>query len=260
MTAKARPLRGAVRDGLMSWCADQPTDGSSVSTVILPGLGVARYLLPAARLLAQESSGQTVLVSPPGQAGSDHPGSPVDVAGAIDAVTRWVDLHAPGTVVVMGHSTGCVIAAGLGQNLGQRCARLVLASPVVDPDRSSWPTLARRLIQAGRFEHPFMIGSQLYDWALSRASLATFMRSCRTVDLLREVDRADRPTVVVRAEHDPMASYEWCSELAMGRLGGAARTFVTVPGLGHAFPYRQPDALIAALRVGDAALRLRARG
>jgi pimeloyl-ACP methyl ester carboxylesterase len=245
-------LRGARRDGLMSWfSAVEPTEDTT-TIVLIPGLAVARYLLPAARCLATCSAGPTVLVSPPGFAGSPMI-CDATVPSHTKALLDWIQRSIPGRVLCVGHSTGCLLAAGVAAGLGPRCVMLAAVSPVFDPGRSSWPQLGYRFLADGRFESPVMFAVQAGEWARGGRGVMPFLRSCRSADLAAMIDRAAAPTLIVRSEKDSLSRYEWACELA-SRPAPDQRVMVTAPEPGHAFVYRRPAQLAQALRTGSAAL------
>ena len=63
--------------------------------------------------------------------------------------------------------------------------------------------------------------------------------------LVGKLKRMPVPVLLVRGEHDPIATQEWIEE--MGRLIPNAET-VVIPGAGHTPNFDEPDELAALVR------------
>src|SRR4051794_41377785 len=77
--------------------------------VVLPGLAVANYLLPAVRALGSWTRAH--LVELPGFSGSGEPPHPLDVPQFADALAQWLAGSGLDRVVLAGHSSGTQVAA-----------------------------------------------------------------------------------------------------------------------------------------------------
>jgi pimeloyl-ACP methyl ester carboxylesterase len=219
---------------------------SRAPIVALPGLGVSRYLREACVQLARRSGRQVLLVEPPGfGANADALSAVVTVSSVADRLRTW--LTAMGPVLLVGQSTGCLVAARLARMpAGPDIRALALVSPVFDPASATLCRAGRRLVVDGRWE-PWWLGpSELPEWVRNSRSLPSFLRSCLSESLDGHLDAVCCPIVFARGERDPLSRHEWAAQLAEGR----GRTLVIVPGGSHTYMAARPAALADSLEVG----------
>ena len=211
-------------------------------TVVVPGLGVSRYLRPASAALADATGTPVWLVDPPGFGGSDQPVGPVSVAAAAAGLVGWLaELRQP-VSRLLGQSTGCLVAAVMaGRSPVQR---LVLCSPVIDPTQRSLARFVASAVRDAPRESPRLAVEEIPQWWQDRRRLWPYLRSCLGTALEPLLDPVTADVTVVRGERDPLSRHTWAAELAE-RSGGS---LVTVPGGSHTFMYTRPDLLVRALR------------
>src|SRR4051794_33032080 len=80
--------------------------------VVLQGMTVSDYLLPACAALAEWT--EVHLLDLPGYAGSGQPTRWLDVRGYGETVVHWLEASGVGRAVVVGHSSGTQVAAWAG--------------------------------------------------------------------------------------------------------------------------------------------------
>lgn len=142
----------------------------------------------------------------------------------------------------MGHSASCPVIVELAAR-ERRVRGLVLVGPTTDPTVASWPRILLQWLRTAPHE-------SLWEAPV----LFRQYRRTGVVSLLRGMDRLRRhrtdttvagldvPVIIIRGEHDHIASASWCDELA-ARSGGSV---TTGPGAGHMVPLTHPHL------VGDA--------
>jgi pimeloyl-ACP methyl ester carboxylesterase len=222
------------------------SNGSRMPIVSLPGFGVSRYLHESCGLLARRSGRQVLLVEPPGfGANADVLPASVTVPLVADRLRPW--LSAMGPVLLLGQSTGCLVAARLARAAaGLEIGALAVVSPVFDPASATLGRAARGLLVDGMWE-PWWLGPmELPEWVRNARALPTFLRSCLSESLEEHLDTARCPVVIVRGGLDPLSRHEW-----VARLGdNQQRTLVSVPGGSHTFIAARPAVLADSLAVG----------
>lgn len=204
--------------------------------VIVPGLAVRRYVLPAAGRLA--GMGVEVDLRPaPGA-----PGQPADLEQyGVGLALRLGDAPpTPWSGFSVG-SQGAAIAAAC-RPAGVR--HLVLVSPTVPPQsRSSWRQLLR-WAAAGRLESPRLLGQQLSEWARAGpASVIGGLASAQRVVLEDVLAEVTCPVTVVYGEDDEVSSPSYAAFLAAKH---GARLII-LPEATHSWPFRDPDRFAAVV-------------
>lgn len=125
----------------------------------------------------------------------------------------------------------------------RRVRGLVLVGPTTDPTAASWPRILVQWLRTA--PHESLWEAPVLTRQYRRTGAASLLRG---MDRLRRhrTDTAlaalELPVVIVRGEHDHIASAPWCDELA-ARSGGSV---TTAPGAGHMVPLTHPHL------VGDA--------
>jgi pimeloyl-ACP methyl ester carboxylesterase len=213
--------------------------------VLVQGLGVADYLLPALAELGRITRAH--LLDLPGLAGAGDPPHPLRLAGYAAAVTDWLAARATGPVLLAGHSAGTQIAARVAAAGGASGVRgLVLASPTIDPVARSWPRLCARFLRDGRHETAGLTRCHLPEWR--RAGIRRLYRL--TADTLADrlevtLARVEVPVLVLRGAGDRLSTRRWARELATS--AAPVGRYVELPGA-HSFVWDHPDAWVAPVR------------
>jgi pimeloyl-ACP methyl ester carboxylesterase len=115
-----------------------PADGTRHGTALLvPGLGLPRYLLPLARLQAAQGV-ETVVLDALAWRGRGQRATPT-IAGLAEVTAAWLQRREPDPLVVMGHSTGSQVALETVLRIqGTRGdLALVMAGPTFQPGQRS---------------------------------------------------------------------------------------------------------------------------
>lgn len=223
-------------------------DVRAVDVVVVPGLGGSRYLRPSVAATGHRGV-RCWLVDPPGfgRSGNSPAYRPPTVPGLAAAVVAWLDARADehagvDRLVLVGHSSGAQVAARAVAQLaarGDTPARLVLASPTVDPAFRSLPRLLARCLADSRREPRSLIRTQFPEWRRAGPRrLLGLLRAIRAEDELAQVlTGVSCPVTVVRGGDDPLNTPEWALRLA----DGPDRDLIELLGLPHAFPYVDPD-------------------
>ena len=190
--------------------------------VLVPGLGVRRYLSAAADALGSRGFDARLLPAP---GSTSAPADLREYGGWLASRSRCD--------VLLGLSVGAQAAALAAR--GQDVGRLVLSGPTVDPRVRSAPRLLGAWLR-GLPREPARLGlEQLPDWVDAGARrLATTFRSALAVPTERVLDGVRAPVTIVRGTHDVVTSHAWAAALA---AGGAGRELVLVPGATHSWPY-----------------------
>lgn len=210
--------------------------------ILLHGLGIGgRYMLPLGRRLARHFP--VFIPDLPGYGDSSMPARLLTLPELADVLRGWMEAIGVARAAVIANSFGCQVAVELAVLHPAAVERLVLQGPTVDvAARSLWAQFLRLLANARREPHG-MGAIARRDWA--RVGLRRFIAMARQAIADRMEDKLPRvaaPTLVVRGEHDPLASPAWV-ELVAGRLPRGR--LVTVAGASHTLNFFHPDALAA---------------
>jgi hypothetical protein len=193
--------------------------------VIVPGLAVRTYALPA--VAALRGAGHDVELLPaPGWRG---------VPDRVQDYGRWLADRLNGEQsdvdVLVGLSVGtqaAAVAAAAG-----RVEQLLLVSPTVDPVRRTRRKLVATWLRDDHHPDSPSLALQLPDW--SRAGLRRLYRclvSAVEVRLEDELDRVTAPITIIHAGWDNMTGYDFAAALA-SRHGAA---LLELPAAPHSWP------------------------
>jgi pimeloyl-ACP methyl ester carboxylesterase len=213
------------------------------SIVVLQGMTVSDYLLPACAALARWT--EVHLLDLPGYAGSGQPTRWLDVAGYGEAVAHWLDASGLERPMVVGHSSGTQVAAWTGLLRPDVVCGIGLASPTIDPSVRSLPKLLYHWRLDARAPSPGLEESHLPEWKRAGPRGIAHLIKVHLRDRLEEqVARLPMPVQALRATDDRLSTDEWMDELV--RVGKDT-TWTAMPGA-HAFVWRYPEAWSAPLR------------
>jgi pimeloyl-ACP methyl ester carboxylesterase len=225
-------------------------DVPAPDVVVVPGLGVSAYLRPSVAATGARGV-RCWLVDPPGfgDSGDDPARRPPTIPRLAAAIVAWLDRRVdPERLVLVGHSSGTQVAARAAAELARRPgrapARLVLASPTVDPAHRPLPRLLGRWLADGRREPRSLVRTQIPEWRRAGPRRLTgLLRAMLTEDLEQDLEQVRCPVTVVRGGNDPISTTGWAARLAQR----PNRELVELLGLPHAFPYGDPDAFATIL-------------
>lgn len=213
-----------------------PTDDSPC-VVLVPGLGLDARAWSG--LWPYLATGSTVLTLP--AMGRDASGG-ADLSAQAHARRLAPQLPPGGGLVLVGHSASCQVVVEVAAR-DSRVRALVLIGPTTDPSSAAWPRMLAQWLRTARHEKPWEVGV-----------LAPQYRRTGPVAMVRGMDGIRRHridlaltsvparVVVIRGEHDRIASAPWCDRLAACSAGAVT----TVAGAGHMVPLTHPHV------VGDA--------
>jgi pimeloyl-ACP methyl ester carboxylesterase len=195
--------------------------------LLVPGLGLPRYLLPLARHLASQGL-ETVVIDALGWRGRGPRVVPT-IAGLSQVVAPWLRRRQAGPVVVVGHSTGAQVAleAVLRTQGSRPGLALVMAGPTFTPDQRRLRWLVPAALTAYRKDTPKEL-VVLKDVARVRTDLVRIVQSARRHPTDRRVGRLTVPFTVTAGEADAFAPRLWLELLA--RRAGAPGRVVVLPG------------------------------
>lgn len=259
MTDRACRISGAEQWTLVQgrhvhgWRLHAPVPDAHV--VILPGLGLPRYLGPLTRALAERRISSTLLDLPGLASGRrrDCPADVRDVGAASAAFIRALDDGLP--VVVLGHSTGALaaLAAALDpRGIGDGPRSLVMAGPVFVPSQRR---LSRVILTAPRAylrDSPRQLPALVEAFRAPSAVLA-LVRSGLAVDARVALPALRIPLLLTAGTADAFAPKWWLAELQRAAMA-SPRVRTSVLGGSHNNPFTHAEDLADQVRTEADAL------
>jgi 2-hydroxy-6-oxonona-2,4-dienedioate hydrolase len=215
------------------------------AVVLVHGLGVSsRYMMPLAYELAA-----TFRVYCPDLPGYGKNAWPAEVRGPralAKALAEWMRGVRLRHAVIVANSMGCQITVELADLWHEATIAAVLTGPTMDQTVGSPFTHIWRLLRDQFHEPISLVPLQAFDYVTNGPlrTVETF-RKALGHDMLSRVHVLSVPTVLMRGEHDPIASQEFVGLLA-DRMSRA--TVETVPGAGHALNYNSPKRVAETVR------------
>jgi pimeloyl-ACP methyl ester carboxylesterase len=234
---------GARRAGAMELGAatNDTVMGTGPDVVVIPGLGVSRYLERTQRLIARRARVHRLEL--PGTADGGQPGSVLTLAGDTAAVISWLREHTPDGAVLVGHSYGTQVAARVAAAVPHLIRGLVLASPTIDPAYRHVPMLVVRWrIDDARAARGLAETNRPQQRGTGARRLLAMTISMLADDIETSLRRATVPTTIVRGERDGLSTAAWVRHLATT----AGAEHLSVPG-NHTFPFDRPEDLASAV-------------
>lgn len=215
--------------------------GTGPDVVVIPGLGVSRYLERTQRLVARGARVHRLEL--PGTADGGQPGAVLTLTGDAAAVMSWLREHTPGGAVLVGHSYGTQVAARVAAAVPGLVRALVLASPTVDPAYRHVPVLlVRWRLDDARAPRGLAETNRPQQRRTGPRRILAMAVSMLADDIEASLRRVSVPTTIVRGERDALSSETWGRRLA----ATAHADYVSVPG-NHTFPFDRPEELAAAI-------------
>jgi pimeloyl-ACP methyl ester carboxylesterase len=181
--------------------------------VLVHGFSSSRSLKPLIKALGTRRP----VFAPdlPGFGLSEPPIHPLDVPGLADALRRWLFDNDLAPAIVIGVSFGCQVAVDLAARSPAAVDRLVLIGPTLDPEARTPGRLALRWARNAPRSSPRLAPTVVHDlidagpWRSIRA-----LRSALDDPVEEKLREIEAPTLVVRPEHDHLASAEWTERVA----------------------------------------------
>lgn len=243
--------------------ASGAADGNGGPAVLLPGLVTAsRSMVPLGRALAARGVPVRIL-DPPGFGYSDKPRRSLTIPEQADLIARWLVMAGRRPARLLGNSFGTQVAAAVAAGHPGTVGRLVLLSPTVAPPLRrrlswlrAWPARSRggpepvgrwRAGLLGRLHAALGDGAPLRVLNIAEYCCAGLPRAAGTLrsavaghPIEQALPHTGAPTLVIRADRDPLSSLEWAGQLA--RLAPDGR-LARLPGVSHDAFYQAPDAV-----------------
>ena len=230
MAAAGRPVRFLVAGGSG---ADQP------HVVLVPGLGAVGYLVKL--LHASAAVTPTRLLDLPGFGHRRTAGLPV---GLDELAGATAEALPAGPVVLLGHSTGALLALRAAVLAPQRVAAVVLLGPAFEPDARRPAGLLARIGRAALVESPRLLPRTVPYYARGGRRFIEFVREALHDRPEALIGSVRCPVLVARGTRDPICSPGWSRRLAEAAREGQS---YTLPGA-HNVPFTHPKAVVTLLR------------
>lgn len=222
---------------------DEPT------FVLVHGIGVSsEYFLRLARDLVQY--GDVVAMDLPGFGDTPRPDRPMSIAGfaaIVHAVMRYENVQNP---VVLGHSMGAQVVTELAARDPKWVDRILLIGPPVNAMERTALQVGFRFMQSSIHE-PLEVSAFAIN-AYLRSGLVWFMETLPAMMRypigIRLADARAR-CVLMRGEHDHVASKRWLKDLKLAAESGtdAEVPIIEVEGGAHSVIVRYADAVAQAM-------------
>ncbi|GAA1146527.1 MULTISPECIES: alpha/beta fold hydrolase [Microbacterium] len=195
--------------------------------ILLHGIGMGRsvYLDVVQRL-----RGRVIAVDLPGFGEAPEPTRTLTMERHADLVAAYLRHSDEAPVVVIGHSMGSQIAAELTARHPSLVSGVVLAGPTVDSASRSIRAQASYLLRDLLGERPVVLWRGAREYLRGGPNLLRKIRATIVHEPEKAYARIDRPTLVLRGEHDPLAPMSWCQQI-LTHIPGAE--LEVIPDHGH---------------------------
>lgn len=241
MPPTRRPARFTWRGATL--VAEQSGSGPR-TFVLVHGIGMGRSVFTdLTKHLARD--GRVVAVDLPGYGDAPEPPRTLTVERHADVVAAFLRRRRYHDVTLVGHSMGAQVAAEVAARHPLTVSRIVLVGPTVNPKERSAPMQLARLLQDIAVENPLVWARGAREYLRAGPNLRSKFRAMLVHRPERTFGRVGVPALVLRGEHDLVASGEWCAEVARLLPHG---TLVEIPGHGHETMIRDAAAAAAAIR------------
>ena len=208
--------------------------------VLVHGYGVGTtYFVPLAACLSRQM--RVYAPDLPGHGRSAPEIRPLTISELAQALANWMDAQGLRSVLLVGHSLGCQVAAELAAGRPDLVAGLLLIGPTCDVSGRTLRQQLARLVLASVFERRSCIIWTLLDYLRAgRGVLVHEMQEMLTHRLEDVLPGINVPARIVRGSRDYVASDEWAVLVATSLEAPAP---ITIPGWGHAVQYDEPFAI-----------------
>lgn len=217
----------------------EATTAGCPSVVLVHGIVSSRYLLPTAERLARTH--RVVAVDLPGFGRSTARHHDVRLPELADALGHALEALGVRRAVVVGHSIGAQVAVELARRHPEHVGGLVLAGPAGDPAVRSVLGLGGRWL-ATSIREPLAFNvlalRELVDVGPRR--MLSMARAAVDDPFLAKLNGLGVPALVVRGEHDGVATADW-AERVRGALRAPPAT--VIDAVAHSIVFSAPGAL-----------------
>lgn len=150
------------------------------------------------------------------------------------------------SMVVLGHSASCQIAAHVAAMAPSRVAGLILVGPTTDPRGATWSRLVCRWLATAQHETPRQVPILVRQYR--RTTLRAMLRAMEVArgDAIEDpLSHTTAPILVVRGRHDRICPESWGA--AVVGCGGPGSRLVTLEAGGHMVPLTHGHLVAAAV-------------
>jgi pimeloyl-ACP methyl ester carboxylesterase len=208
------------------------TDFAAPLIVLVHGIGAGpTYLKRLAETFGTRARVEAVEL--PGHATSPRPASSMTIDDHARLLASYLERVGHRDVILVGHSMGAQVVSRTATLTPEALARVVMLGPVVDP---AAPTAVGQALLLGLDtlrETPGANRGVFFDYLRCGVRwYAETLPAMLDFDLLaeaRDLRRTGLPVTVIRGARDPIASREWCTDLAEAAGG----TFLELSGSAH---------------------------
>jgi len=183
-----------------------PAAPDAIPIVHIHGFAISgRYLEPTANLLANHYP--TYVPDLPGHGRSERPPRQPDIPGLAESLVGYLDAMELPRVVLLGNSTGCLVAAELAHRFPDRVERGILVSPAGGPYNQPFPRAIAQLARDGLREPIGLAGIAIPDYL--RFGLVRSFRAFHRMTRYPTVERLSAlpvPFMAIMGMKDPLIS------------------------------------------------------
>ncbi|MDO5048669.1 MAG: alpha/beta fold hydrolase [Actinomycetaceae bacterium] len=217
--------------------------------VLVHGIGVSSgYFLKLAELLVPY--GDVISLDLPGFGKATRPDHPLSIAGFAAAVHQVLRFEGVKNPVVLGHSMGAQVVTELAARDPEWIDRILLIGPPVNAlERTAWQ-VGLRFLQSSVHEPLDVTAFALSAYA--RSGIVWFMQTLPamlTYPIGMRLADARARTVLMRGEHDYVASRAWLHDLQLAAQSGTdvIAPIIEVEGGAHSVIVRHADDVARAM-------------
>src|SRR5215216_7259397 len=227
----------------------ETSDASATPIVHIHGFAISgRYLEPTAAYLA--SHYPTYVPDLPGHGYSEKPRRPLSIPELAEALAGYLDAVGVSRAVVLGNSSGCLVAAEFAHRYPDRTERAVLVSPAGGKHNRPLIRGVMQLARDGLREPPSLARIAVPDYV--RFGLGNSIQAFRRMTRYPTFERLSHvpvPFLAVIGSRDPLVSE---SQMEMILRSPADADVVRHVDAAHAINFSHPESLA---RLVDAYLR-----
>jgi pimeloyl-ACP methyl ester carboxylesterase len=234
---------------VFSRVAEVVAETNALPIVHVHGFAISgRYLEPTAACLA--SRYPTYVPDLPGHGYSEKPGRPLNIPELAEALAGYLDSVGVPRAVILGNSSGCLVAAEFAHRYPDRTERAVLVSPAGGRHNRPLVRGMMQLARDGLREPPSLARIAVPDYVRFGLldSIQAFRRMTRYPTLER-LSHVPVPFLAVIGSRDPLVSE---SQMDMILRSPADVDVVRHVDAAHAINFSHPETLA---RIVDAYLR-----
>lgn len=218
-----------------------PVADGATSIVLVHGFAVSSlYMIPLACQLAVRH--RVYAPDLPGYGNTERPACVPRLPDLADSLIAWMDVVGIERPVFIGNSYGSQIIIELALRHPERISHGVLIGPTLDPSGGIGPRQLGRLLLDVTREPLSLWFIQTWDYLRfgPRRLIVTY-RDMLHDRLDDKIANVACPLLIMRGEHDPIATQPWTQHLASQAPDSR---YAVIPGAAHAANYSAVDVLV----------------